>query len=487
MNQIQLKTIMNCIDYAILICDEEFRVIDSNNNASAMFGIKRNLEGSLLSEFPVFEKVVGLISPRQSVENRLAELQKDRSFWVSAEVISRTQDKAPIYIILIKDVTKGLALEKSFQKQLARRGHVTKYSFDDIIGKSEGIRNCVAKAKIIAQINKPILIAGESGTGKELFAHSLHAHSSRSAYPFIALNCAALPQTLLESELFGYAEGSFTGARRGGRAGLFEMAGKGTVFLDEIGDISMETQVRLLRVLEEKEIMRIGSSEIIPVDTRIIAATNRDLYKLVQEGSFRLDLYYRLNTLILLIPPLRQRRDDIPMLIRHILISEQLNDVTIDRELMDFFMGYPWNGNVRELRNCVEYMAYISGGRMGLKHLPDYIPPMLEHTKKPRTVRKKVNIRHPLNRLENEIAEDILSSLSYINRGRRALLLHLKTQYPTLSEYRLRVILDFLHKEDLVDIGRGRRGACITEKGTQMVSARKNNTKPIVKGPACQI
>ena len=124
---------------------------------------------------------------------------------------------------------------------------------------------------------------------------------------------------------------------------------------------------------------------------------------------------------------------------------------------------------------------------MGLKHLPDYIPPMLEYTKKPRTVRKKVNIRHPLNRLENEIAEDILSSLSYINRGRRALLLHLKTQYPTLSEYRLRVILDFLHKEDLVDIGRGRRGACITEKGTQMVLARKNNTKPIVKRPACQI
>lgn len=199
--------------------------------------------------------------------------------------------------------------------------------------------------------------------GKEMFAHSIHNSSSRRGGPFVAINCAVIPQNLLESELFGYAEGAFTGARKNGRAGLFELAHGGTIFLDELGEMAPETQARLLRVLEEKEVMRLGDEKVIPIDARVIAATNKDLKEMVEKGAFRSDLFYRLNVLQLLIPPLREREEDIPILVRHFLVSynkkfnkniEHISDGAIER-----LANYYWPGNIRQLENFMGRLVVL--------------------------------------------------------------------------------------------------------------------------------
>ncbi len=198
-----------------------------------------------------------------------------------------------------------------------------------------------------------MLIVGETGTGKELFAHAIHHASQRRAWQFVTVNCAALPESLLESELFGYEEGAFTGARRGGKPGLFELAHKGTVFLDEIGEMDLNLQTRLLRVLESREVMRIGGDSMIHIDIRVIAATNKDLWKLVEEGKFRRDLYYRLNVLPIQVPPLRERPGDILFIFDHLMRPLGM-DLALAPETKELLVRHPWPGNVRELKNCVE-------------------------------------------------------------------------------------------------------------------------------------
>ena len=242
-------------------------------------------------------------------------------------------------------------------------GHYARYHFDDILGHSEIMETCRYRAKQFARHRANVLILGESGTGKELFAQSIHNHSLRKDCPFVAINCGALPENLLESELFGYVGGAFTGANSKGKKGLIEQADKGTIFLDEIGEMSPGGQVRLLRVLEEHTISRIGDDRQIPVDVRIIAATNRNLYQAVQEGRFREDLYYRLNVLTLQIPPLRERGSDVVLLAESFLerYSRQ-NDkaVALDPAGTAILQSYRWPGNVRQLRNFCERLAIIS-------------------------------------------------------------------------------------------------------------------------------
>jgi len=232
-----------------------------------------------------------------------------------------------------------------------------RYSFDDIVADSAVMEQAVEQARRAAETPATVLLRGESGTGKELFAHAIHNASSRRGGQFIRVNCAALADTLLESELFGYAEGAFTGAKKGGRHGLFEAAGGGTIFLDEIGEISLNLQAKLLRVLQEKEIVRVGEARPVPVNVRIIAATNARLEELIARGAFREDLYYRLNVVPIVIPPLRHRREDIPRLA--LLIIERLNREygraveQIDPEAMARLLAYHWPGNVRELENVI--------------------------------------------------------------------------------------------------------------------------------------
>lgn len=272
-------------------------------------------------------------------------------------------------ILLLRDMTEIQDLEKRLRQELKTRGHTTRYSFASIIGPSAAIRSAVRKAEKLAPASGAVLIQGESGTGKELFAHAIHAASPRARFPFVAINCAAVPETLLESELFGYEEGAFTGARRGGKEGLFEQAHKGTIFLDEIGDMAPQLQGRLLRVLQEKEVLRVGGTRLRTVDVRVISATHKDLAELVRQGQFRADLYHRLNVLTLRVPTLRERKEDIPALIQRFLADMNAPEPVPD-ELLAALQRYDWPGNVRELHNCLEYMVQVAEGPLTLSALP---------------------------------------------------------------------------------------------------------------------
>lgn len=239
------------------------------------------------------------------------------------------------------------------------------YTFDDIIGESDQIKKVINECKAISDNSSTVLLLGESGCGKELLAQSIHNNSSRKDKPFVALNCGAIPLNLIESELFGYEAGSFTGSNKNGTMGKFELANKGTIFLDEIGEMPLEMQVTLLRVLQEGSITKIGGKKQIPVDVRVIAATNKDLKQEVKEKRFRKDLYYRLNVLPINVPPLKERIGDVPILLDHFLKakSKKLNKEVpkISDNLFKKMISYCWPGNVRELENFVENIVALEG------------------------------------------------------------------------------------------------------------------------------
>ncbi|MGQ9558418.1 MAG: sigma-54 interaction domain-containing protein [Desulfurispora sp.] len=250
-----------------------------------------------------------------------------------------------------------------YRNALARESRA-KYTTEQIIGRSEKIARLRAKILRIARTTSTVLITGESGTGKELIAHAIHNASDRSHMPFVRVNCTTIPEELLESELFGYEEGAFTGARKGGKLGKFELAQGGTIFLDEIGDISRTMQAKLLRVLQEREIERVGGTHSISVNVRVIAATNRNLEEMIRHQLFREDLYYRLNVVLLQPPPLRERKEDIPLLAEHLLrkICHRLAtpEKTLRPEVIGLFQNYDWPGNVRELENMLEQAVNLS-------------------------------------------------------------------------------------------------------------------------------
>ncbi|RKY04398.1 two-component system response regulator [Candidatus Poribacteria bacterium] len=247
---------------------------------------------------------------------------------------------------MIRDILEGKVIELP-SKGGKRRA---------LVGASPAFRRALELARKVAESDVTVMILGETGTGKELLARFIHFNSRRRSKPFVAVHCASIPETLLESELFGYEPGAFTGATRR-KIGKFELADGGTLFLDEIGDMPLSMQVKLLRALQEREIERVGGLETIPVDVRVIAATNKNLLEEVRKGSFRNDLYYRLSTVPIYLPPLRERREDIPLLVEYFIreISEELGvEVSVSEEAMEMLMEYPWPGNVRELENVVQ-------------------------------------------------------------------------------------------------------------------------------------
>ena len=254
-------------------------------------------------------------------------------------------------------------------------GATAQFTFEDIVGNSPAMKECVRLAKIAANSAATVLIQGESGTGKELIAQAIHNSSLRADGPFVAINCGAIPRNLVESELFGYEDGAFTGAKQGGRPGKFELAHGGTIFLDEIGEMPLDIQVKLLRVLQEKRLTRVGGQRYLDIDVRVIAATNRDVAREVREGNFRHDLYYRLNVLSIVVPPLRERLEDIPPLIDYLLkkMCQQLDvgDKVFSRQAIERIMSYEWPGNVRELENVVERAVNIcENAVIGVEYLP---------------------------------------------------------------------------------------------------------------------
>jgi transcriptional regulator with PAS, ATPase and Fis domain len=275
----------------------------------------------------------------------------------------KIKDEVVGAIASFQDVTQLQRFEQAIRQKLHSKGLVAKVSLNQIIGSSPALEAAKRQARRYAMSSSTVLITGESGTGKEMFAQSIHNLSSRDKSPFVAVNCAALPENLLESELLGYEEGAFTGAKKGGKQGLFELAHGGTMFLDEIGEMPLALQARLLRVLQEKEVMRLGGDRVIPVDVRVIAATNQDMAELVAKKQFREDLYYRLDILRLYLPPLRDRKGDIPMLVEYFYRKLNLLNPTVKGiapEALTILEKLSWPGNVRELVNLMERALLLS-------------------------------------------------------------------------------------------------------------------------------
>lgn len=287
------------------------------------------------------------------------------SNWLNINIAPIIVDQTTVgAFITMQDISRIQDAEAKIRHEVLVRRFTAKYDFQDIIGRSPQITEAKRIAREFAKADVTTLIFGESGTGKELFAQSIHNNSSRKNGPFVAVNCAALPPNLLESELFGYVEGAFTGATRKGKQGLFEMAHRGTLFLDEISEMDVYGQSRLLRVLQEKQVMRLGDDRYIPVDVRIIAATNKNLTERITGGNFRQDLYYRLKILVLNLPLLRERNGDIEFLARHFLgfyNKHHHKQVELDHAAYSYMTDYPWPGNVRELAHFIERLVVSVG------------------------------------------------------------------------------------------------------------------------------
>jgi len=305
-------------------------------------------------------------------------------YLASGAPVTNEQGEITGGVIVIRPIQQVQSLVNRFS------GHYGTLHFSDIIGESKSILEAVRVASLAATTTSNVLLQGESGTGKEIFAQAIHNRGERSAGPFIAVNCGALPRELIGSELFGYAEGAFTGAKRGGKPGKFELASGGTLFLDEIGDMPLEQQVALLRVLQERKVNRIGCEKEIPVDVRVICATNKCLMEEVEKGTFRKDLYYRLNVISITIPPLRERAEDIALLFNYFLekLDKHCCHFEVSAKVIERIVRYNWPGNVRELQNVVERIVSLTEGRMVTldnlpKELRDWQPESIKESNRP--------------------------------------------------------------------------------------------------------
>lgn len=369
----RFKIIMDFIHDGIIAVDDKGDITIFNKTAQNIFNTNEVLTGRNITEVIENTKLLNVL---KTGVPQIGELQQVGDVAIATNRVPVIVDgRIHGAVATFQDVTQIQKMEQKIRRGLHSKGLSAKYSFEDIIYKSKSMGDTIEQAQKYAKLNSTtVLILGETGTGKELLAHSIHNASPRANGPFVAINCAALPENLLESELFGYAEGAFTGARKGGKMGLFELSHTGTIFLDEIGDMPLNLQSRLLRVLQEKEVMRIGDDRIIPVDVRIIAATNKDLKEDAEKGKFRTDLFYRLNILTLTIPPLRHRREDIQLLAKVFIgiyskrIEKQIEGVAQETEVILNSLDY--KGNVRELKGLIERaVAFAEDKYIGVKDL----------------------------------------------------------------------------------------------------------------------
>lgn len=359
----ELNTIFNIINEGLIMFDPAGNITLMNQLASSLFNEEKFLTSSDNSmTFPWVEQVITSMKKDEAMLNVLQEYKNTK--YISSIYPVRYGEKISGAVMKLQRIQDIQGIEQCIRNQLFKHGLIASHTFADIIGNSAILKKSIMMARRYSGVDSTVLITGESGTGKELFAQSIHNCSLRINGPFVAVNCAAIPPTLLESELFGYKEGAFTGARKSGKTGLFELAHNGTIFLDEIGEIDMSIQARLLRVLEEKRIMRLGDDKIIPVNVRIIAATNKNLHEMVKNGQFREDFFYRLNVLAIELPPLRKRKEDLELLIHHFLKKEctklKRPPIHIKPEGMKILINYDWPGNIRELANIIERLVVIS-------------------------------------------------------------------------------------------------------------------------------
>lgn len=356
-----MSAIFNATQDAISVVDDKGYGVLINPAYTRLTGysekdiIGRHCTVDLSEGDSVHLRVLETGQPVKSTRIRTGPLKKE-VLVEAAPIMVDDEMKGSVAVIHDLSEINRLIVELDQAKQIIRNLEA-KYTFEDIKGRNGGLLAAVEKAKMAAETPATIILRGESGTGKELFAHAIHNASTRKFNQFVRVNCAALSESLLESELFGYEEGAFTGAMKGGKIGLFERAHRGTIFMDEIGEISLSMQSKLLRVLQEKEVIRVGGTKSIPIDVRVLSATNVDLEKAVSEGSFRKDLYYRLNVFPIHIPSLRERKEDVPELVSFLIqrynqeYGRNVSDIS--DEAMELIYGYDWPGNIRELENFV--------------------------------------------------------------------------------------------------------------------------------------
>lgn len=383
-----LETILDQAYDGILVVDEEARIIMFNQAYCDFLGVKKeDMLGRRVQDVIENTRMHVVL---QTGRPEVGEVQRINGHdMVCSRIPLKRNGKvwAAVGKVMFRDVSdlrtlmkrvERLQSELEYCKSELKRHQDTRYCLDNIAGNSPRMKELKKLVLRVARNDSTVLIRGESGTGKELFAHALHNASPRMHHPFVKVNCAALPENLLESELFGYTEGAFTGARKGGKIGKFELANRGTIFLDEIGDMPVNMQVKLLRVLQEKEIERLGENQPVKVDVRVVAATNRNLEEMVQQGLFRQDLFYRLNVVMLDIPPLRDRLEDVPLLVNCLMkkLAQRMGcaQKSLDPAALDYLLAYHWPGNIRELENFLERaLNVVEEDVITVDHLPFYL------------------------------------------------------------------------------------------------------------------
>ena len=498
----QFDILLEILDEGMIGVNEKGEIFACNQKARKITGMKNKMimgrPGEQIFPYIPFGKC---IRERTAVPERLIHIGAAN---INMAVVPVLRGEQCIGVFATLQPFNELEKRQNeLRSQLMHKGYRAKYSFDDVIGSSQAIEKTKAILHRMAVTESPVLLIGETGTGKELFAHAVHKASGRSSGPFVAINVAAMPENLLESELFGYEEGAFTGAKKGGRPGLFEFAHRGTLFLDEVEGMSPAMQVKLLRVLQEREIMRVGGNQIINVDVRIVAATNESLEQKVEEGRFRRDLYYRLNALPVLIPPLRERGNDIQLLLEH--FRRQTGGIfELSREVKSLLLRYRWPGNIRELQNVVEYLSFTGRQVIGIEDLPPTFTRLALEEKWPaRAVReagaslaagtageavgpsavgtaretKVPTASAPTEDRSQEfwfVLEQLyLASEQGELTGREALWEAARKYHFPLSQKEIRDLLAEMSREGLVKVSRGRGGSRITPLGRKLWEARK--------------
>lgn len=409
----QLRAVLNSVDDQIVLLDREDRIQSCNPAALQFLKMKEDqIKGKPLFIYPR-DPLKEMKKDWTPQRNHLAFIQ-GRHLLLDYLPVGSEEEKIGT-LIIGRSISKLQQAERKVRNELYLKGHVARYTFSDIVTEDEAFKKVIQRAKSFSRSPSTVLIQGETGTGKEMFAQGIHWERFGRERPFVAINCATLPEPLLESELFGYAPGAFTGARREGKKGLFELAHGGTLLLDEISELPLNLQSRLLRVIEEKEVQPIGDDRVIPVDVRIIATTNKDLSKEVEEKRFRGDLFYRLNVLQLSLPPLRERGRDPFVLFKNFVqkINPKCSKRAIfKREIENLLCSHSWPGNVRELKNLVERLAHLTENFT--KDLMDLYKWIQEELRRPefRTEEERTKGVESLNirNLEKELIKKISES-----------------------------------------------------------------------------
>lgn len=454
----ELDTILNLSRDGILFTSKDGEINTYNSKVKDILDINEDIYGKYIED--IFVDSLKVLLSEKEILDKVVVFNK-KYINVNKKNIYNRDEKMGTYYSL-QEITYIKKLEQNLTKKLREKGQIAKYTFKDIKTNSPKMFECIDLAKKVSKSDLSILIRGESGTGKELIAQSIHNNSNRKNQPFIAVNCAAVPENLLESQLFGYDKGTFTGGLKDGKQGLFELANNGTIFLDEIGDMPLELQTKLLRVLQEKQIMPVGSHNVINIDVRIISATNKNLEQMIDNSQFREDLYYRLNTIPINIPPLRERKEDI-LIIMEDLINKKL---VITPEAKKLIQNYMWKGNIRELQNVTSYLNIMCEDIVLEKDLP----PNLRSSDNKNT---SLKLKYSKNDILNILEILILNKESDVGIGRGLILKALLDKNLQITEGKIKKIFEYLKKEELIICSSGRYGSKITQKGEDFYNKLK--------------